>query len=82
MGQVWGRPFGLIVGLGFDWAWIGEALVSREVGRMILRFAQNDRGKGGALAGQGRVGLEWDEVGGERGLQPLRGDLRYIQHKT
>ena len=45
MRQDWGRPFGLIVGLGVDWVG-GEALVSGEVGRMILRCAQNDKGGG------------------------------------
>ena len=36
MRQVWGRPFGLIVGLGVDWVG-GEALVERGGGEVILR---------------------------------------------
>ena len=31
MRQVWGRPFGLIWGLGVDWVRGGEALVGGEV---------------------------------------------------
>ena len=57
MRQDWGRPFGLIVGMWVWIAWRGEALVSGEVGRMILRYAQNDKGRGAAArnCGVGRV---------------------------
>ena len=51
MRQVWGRPFGLIVGC---WCPLvgGGGFGSAEVRRMILRCAQNDKGRGGAAHGQ------------------------------
>ena len=46
MRQEGGRPFGLISALGYRSG--EEALAGAKVRRLILRCAQNDKGRGGA----------------------------------
>jgi hypothetical protein len=55
MRQGWGSHLAQLWGLGADWVG-GEALASRKAGRMILRFAQNDKGRGETGSGIGKWG--------------------------
>ena len=59
MRQEWGRPFGLIVDVMVTFGG-GEALVGGEVGRLILRYAQNDKAT--------RVDCPEHEGNGKRGF--------------
>jgi len=48
MRQVWGRPFGLFVWDGVGVGGLVRLWWCGEVRRLILRYAQNDKGRGGA----------------------------------